>query len=62
MAIQCLIGEEQTFVTYNMFHGKPMQLSHHRANVAKLAPFSHNPGCIILTSLQSVDVDMFCSI
>ena len=56
MAIQCLVGEEQNFVTDPMLHGKPMQFSQHRANMVKLAPFRYNPGCIILAALQSVDV------
>ena len=59
MAIQCLVGEEQNFVTDPMLHEKPMQFSQHRANMVKLAPFRYNPGCIILAALQSVDVVFF---
>ena len=62
MAVQCLVGEEQNFVTDPMLNGKPMQFSQHRANMVILAPFRYNPGCIILTALQSVDVGLFCSI
>ena len=56
MAIQCLVGEEQDFVTDPILHGKPMQFSQHRANMVKLAPIRYNSGCIILAALQSVDV------
>ena len=62
MTIQCLVGEDQNFVTDPMLHRKPMQFSHHKANMVKLAPFRYNPDCIILTALQSVDVGLFCSI
>ena len=62
MAIRCLVDEEQNFVTDPMLHGKPMQLSQHKANVVKLAPFRYDPGRIILAALQSVDVGLFCSI
>ena len=62
MTIQCFVGEEQNFVTDPMLHGKPVQFSQHRANMVKLAPFGYNPGCVILATLQSVDVGLFCSI
>ena len=47
MAIQCLVGEEQNFVTDPMIHGQPMQFSQHRANMVKLVPFIN----IILAAL-----------
>ena len=62
MTIQCLVSEEQNFVTDPMLHGKPMQFFQHRTNMVKLAPFEYNPGCIILAALQSVDVELFSSI
>ena len=31
MAIQCLVGEDQNFVTDPMLHGKAMQFSQHQA-------------------------------
>ena len=62
MAIQCLVGEEQNFVTDLMLHEKQMQFSQHRANMVKLVPLRYNPGCIILAALQSVDVGLFGSI
>ena len=33
MAIQCLVGEKQNFITDPMLHGSPMQFSQHRANM-----------------------------
>ena len=62
MAIQCLVGEGQNFVTDPMLNEKPMQFSQNRANVVKLAPFRYNPGCITLAALQLVDVGLFCCI
>ena len=56
MAIQCLVGEEQNFVTEPMLHGKPVQFSQHRANMIKLVPIRYNHSCIILAALQLVDV------
>ena len=62
MAIQCLVGAEQNFVTDPILHGKPMQFSQHRANMVKIAHLIYNPGRIILAALQSVDEGLFCSI
>ena len=59
MAIQCLVCEEQNFVTDPMLHGKTMQFIQQRANMVKVAPFRYNPGRIILAALQSVDVGLF---
>ena len=49
MAIQCLVGEEQNFVTDPMLNGKPMQFSQHRANMVY---FSSNEDKIWISKMM----------